>query len=99
MSDGWVVKPTISLHPATSVNVHRAAKVTGHVSGDRSSTLAGIRQFVFLLKFQTDWGGTQSAAIHTKGLILSPEVKWSKSEGDHSLASRPKIRNRWSYTS
>jgi len=99
MSDGWVVKPTISLHPATSVKVHRAAKVTGHMSGDRSSNLVGIRQFVFLLKFQTGSGGTQFSAIHTKGLTLSPEVNQSKSEGDHSLASRPKNRKRWSYTS
>lgn len=95
MSDGWVVKPTISLHSATSVKVRRAAKVAGHVSGDRSSTLVGIKQSVFLPKFQTGSGGTQPA-IQTKGLALSPEVKRSKPEGDHSPASRSKIRNRWS---
>jgi hypothetical protein len=78
--------------------VHRAAKVVGHVSGDSSSTLAGIKQFVFLPKFQTGSGGTQSA-IQTKGLILSQEVKRSKLEGDHSPASMSKIRKRWSYTS
>ena len=76
------------------LNVHRAAKVTGHVSGDRSSTLGGIRQLVFLPEFQTGSGGTQPA-FQTK---LSPEVKRSKPEGDHSPASRAKIRNRWSYT-
>jgi hypothetical protein len=92
------VKPTISLHPATSVKVHRAAKVVGHMSGDRSSTLVGIKQFVFLPKFQTASGGTQSA-VQTKGLTLSPEVKRSKPEDDHSPASTSKIRNRWSYTS
>lgn len=78
--------------------MRRFAKVTGHVSGDRSSTLGAIKQFVFLPKFQTDSEGTQ-LAIRTKQLTLSPEVKRSKPEGDHSPASWAKIRNRWSYTS
>jgi hypothetical protein len=80
------VKQTISLHLATSVKEHRAAKVAGHVSGDRSSTLVGIKQFVFVPKFQTGLGGTQSA-IQTKGLAPSTDVKRSKPEGHHLPAS------------
>jgi hypothetical protein len=75
VSDGQVVKPTVWLHPATSVTVHRADKVTGHSSGDQQFD-SWWDQLIFLSSKIPD-----RPDIQTKGGTLTPGVKWSKPAG------------------